>query len=169
VLTSPFTDDEGRQAWKLERFLRWYKPADGYASSPWLMKDVWQVNADNKNVQVVEENSRYTKLSFPVKEGAEWNGNAFNSEAEELYRYEYVGRSETIGSQPLDRVLQVTERDFRTLISYEYRCEKYGAGVGLVFRNYTAIFSNNIVPGQPVEQRIEKGVKFTQTLISYGY
>jgi hypothetical protein len=169
VLGAQFTDDGGHQAWRLERFIRWFDPKKSYDSIGWTIKDVWQLNADNRSVQIAEENVRFTKLSFPVSQGSTWNGNAANNRGDEQYTYEYVDQSESLGNESFARVLKVVQRDFRTLISYEYGSEKYAADIGLIYRNYIGLYSNNIVPGQAVEQRIENGVMFTQTLIAHGY
>jgi hypothetical protein len=70
---------------------------------------------------------------------------------------------------PLEKVLRVTQKDFKTLISYQAYSEKYARGVGLVQREITDIYSNTIVPGVAVENRIENGLIYKQTLVNYGY
>ncbi len=169
LLGDTFTDDEGKTAWKLIRLIKKYNPAITYDSLPWLFKDLWQINADHLKVSVVEENQRFTKLIFPVKEGAQWDGNAANSGEETLYTYSYVNKIETVGGYHFEKVLQVTQKDFRTLISVDHQAEKYAHGVGLVYKEHIELYSNNIVPQKAVENRIEKGVVFTQTLIAHGY
>jgi hypothetical protein len=169
VFTESFTDDEGEQAWKLERYIRKFNPAVPYDSLPWVIKDIWQVTADSRKVQVVEENRRFTKLVFPVKENSSWNGNAANGLGEATYKCTYKDKNESLGQQNFEKVLEVRQKDYRTLISLETASEKYARGAGLVYRQYTELYSNNIAPQKPVEQRIEKGVVYTQTLIAHGY
>ena len=168
ILGEQFTDAEGKPAFMLRRFIRKYDPVVPYDSLPWLAKDVWQVNADQQKVQVVEENERYTKLVFPVTENKNWNGNAANSKPEALYTYTYKDRAESIDAISLAKVLNVQQTDFRTLISLEQASEKYARSTGLVYRSYTELYSNTIVPQVKVEDRIEKGVVYTQKLIAYG-
>jgi hypothetical protein len=167
-LADAFTDNEGREAIRLERYIKPYTPGKPYDSIAWRMRDVWMVNADRKSVLQLEGNVRYTKLVFPVEEQGRWNGNAYNNKGEQEYVYEYADRTETVNGVAIERVVKVKQEEFRTLISYEYQAEKYGAGIGLVQREITAIYSNSIVPGQPVEKRIEKGFVYRQTLLTYG-
>ncbi|MBK7819077.1 MAG: hypothetical protein IPJ60_17260 [Sphingobacteriaceae bacterium] len=66
-------------------------------------------------------------------------------------------------------MLTVKQRDERTLISQQYYIEKFSKGIGLVYREIKDIYSNTVVANIPVEQRIEKGLIYKQTLVSYGY
>ncbi len=167
-ISENFTDNEGQNALKMERYIKKYNPSKPYDSIPWAIKEVWMINATNKSIQVVEGNVRYTKLIFPVQQAANWNGNAKNTIGEWLYSYDYIDKSETIGSTKLDKVLLVKQKDYRTLISYQNYNEKYAKGVGLVYREITDVLSNNVIANVPVENRIEDGVIYKQTLVKYG-
>jgi len=168
-IADSFTDNEGNPAIRLERYIKMYNPNKSYDSIPWTIKEVWMINANNKSVQVVEGNIRYTKLIFPVQLNASWNGNARNTIGEWNYTYDYIDKPETINGNSLQKVLMVKQKEFRTLISYEKYIEKYAKGTGLVYREINDIYSNNVIPGIPVEGRIEKGVIYKQTLVTYGY
>ncbi len=167
-ITELFTDNEGQDALRLERFIKKYNPNKPYDSIAWAIKEVWMVNANKKSVQVVEGNVRFTKLVFPIQQGANWNGNAKNTIGEWMYTYEYIDKAETIGSKQLDKVLNVKQKNYRTLISYQNYTEKYAKGVGLVYREITDILSNNVIVNVPVEGRIEDGLIYKQTLVTYG-
>lgn len=168
-ITENFTDNEGQNALRLERFIKKYNPLKSYDSIPWTIKEVWMVNATNKSVQVVEGNVRFTKLIFPIQQNANWNGNAKNTMGEWLYSYEYIDKTETIGNKQVDNVLSVKQKNYRTLISYQNYAEKYAKGIGLVYREITDVLSNNVIANVPVEGRIEDGVIYKQTLVTYGY
>jgi hypothetical protein len=168
-LADSFTDNQGKPAIRLERYIKLYNPAKSYDSIPWELKDVWMVNADQKSVQVVEENVRYTKLIFPVQEKASWNGNSNNTLGERMYTYDYIDRNETINKNAFEDVLLVKQLEYRTLISYQNYSEKYAKGHGLVYRQITDLLSNNIVAGVPVENRIESGILYKQTIVTYGH
>jgi hypothetical protein len=168
-IADSFTDAEGRQAFRVERFVKTYDPNRHYDSLPWRVKDVWMLNAGERSIEISEGNIRYTKLIFPVKELASWNGNAANTKGEQQYTYEYTDRSETIGGTAFEKVLKVKQEDLRTLISTETSHEKYAAHAGLVEREVLRLYSNTIVPGKPVEKRIENGYIYKQTLHSHGY
>ncbi len=59
-----FTDSEGKPAYKMARYIKKYDSLVPYSQIPWSIKDVWAVNVHTANVEVVEENVRFTKLSF---------------------------------------------------------------------------------------------------------
>lgn len=168
-LADTYTDNQGQTAWRLERYIKRYDPLVPYDSIPWSMKEVWLVNADNKSVQVVEANVRFTKLIFPVADKSSWNGNAYNTLGAWEYIYDYTDRAEKINGVSLNNVLLVKQKDYRTLISYQYYIEKYSRGVGLVHREIKDLLSNTITAGKPVEDRIESGTLYKQTLVTYGY
>jgi hypothetical protein len=163
-----FIDSEGAVAHRIERYVKVYDPRRDYDSIPWRLREVWMMNADGDRVQVVEGNKRYTKLVFPVREYKTWNGNAQNADGEQLYTYEYIDRAESIGITTLSRVLKVKQKEFRTLISFEGASEKYAAAVGLVAIESAEYYSNTVVPGVPVEKRIEHGYIYTQYLVTHG-
>jgi hypothetical protein len=168
-IADSFTDNEGKPAIRLERFIKMYNPNKPYDSIPWSIKEVWMINADKKSVQISESNIRFTKLIFPIQEDASWDGNARNTIGEWMYTYDYIDKKETINGNVLEKVLYVKQRFFRTEISLENYYEKYAKGVGLVYRQITDVYSQNVVNGVPVENRIVHGTIYKQTLVSYGY
>jgi len=168
-IADTYTDNEGKPAIRLERSVKRYNPLKPYDSIPWTIKEVWMVNASDKNIQVMESNVRFTKLIFPVQEKVSWNGNAANTIGEWDYVYDYVDNNETINTTALSHVLRVKQKDYRTLISVEYYTEKYAKGVGLVYREIKDLLSNTIIAGKPVEERIESGIIYKQTLVTYGH
>lgn len=167
--TEEFTDNLGLPAIRIERYIKKYNPSTSYDSLPWIMKEVWFANYNQKSIQVVESNLRFTKLIFPVQEKISWDGNAFNSLGEQLYYYDYIDRNETIGSIGLTNVLLVKQKEANTLINYQNHVEKYAKGIGLVYKEITDLQSNNIIANVPVEDRIEQGIIYKQTLLSHGF
>ena len=167
--TDTFTDNLGKPAIRLERYIKRFNSLKPYDSIPWTIKEVWMINASNKTIEVQESNTRFTKLIFPVQEKASWNGNAGNSLGEWDFTYDYIDRKETINTTSLNYVLLVKQKDYRTLISYQYYAEKYAKGIGLVYREIKDLLSNSIMANKPVEDRIESGVIYKQTLVTYGH
>lgn len=168
-LADSFTDNQGQEAVRLERYIKKFDPAKPYDSIPWMMKEVWMMNASQKNIQVVEGNVRFTKLIFPVQEKASWNGNVNNTLGEWSYSYDYIDKKEEINHNTLENVLKVRQKEYRTLISYQNYNEKYAKGIGLVYREITDLLSNVIIANKPVENRIESGVIYKLTLVTYGH
>lgn len=163
-----YSDNENRPTIRLVRYIKMYNPSKSYDSIPWTVKDVWAANKTNTSVQVVEENVRFTKLSFPVKLNAQWDGNAGNTMGEWDYEYKMTEHHETIGASTQAIVLQVLQKDYRTAISYQYYTEKYARDIGLVYREIKDVYSQT-VNSLPVEQRIEKGVIYKQAYVTHGY
>ena len=168
-IADSYTDNEGQPAIRLERYIKMFNATKPYDSIPWTIKEVWMVNANKKIIQVSEGNIRYTKLIFPVQTGASWNGNARNTLGQWDYTYDYIDKKETINNNALDKVLYVKQFYFPTAISYQNYFEKYAKGVGLVYREINDIYSNTVVAGVPVQDRIETGVIYKQTIVTYGY
>jgi hypothetical protein len=168
-IADSFTDNEGKPAVRLERYIKKFVAGKSYDSIPWTIKEVWMVNADKRSIQVSERDVRYTKLIFPVQENASWNGNAKNTLGEWSYTYSYIDKSETINNKALEKVLLVNQFELRTLISYQSYKEKYAKGIGLVYREIYDVYSNTVVPGVPVEDRIQNGTIYKLSIVTNGY
>ncbi len=173
-IADSYTDNEGKPAIRIERYIKMLPLAPKtYDSIPWTIKEVWMMNATKYNIQVSERDVRYTKLIFPIQENVSWNGNAKNTIGEWNYTYAYIDKKETIGGTSMDKVLQIKQFNLPTLISYQNYSEKYAKGIGLVYREISDYTSNTITyvngVAVPIENRIEFGVIYKQTFLSYGY
>lgn len=165
-----FTDNQGKRAFRVERYIKHYNPSLSYDSIPWSVKEVWMLNSDNSKILLQENNTVYTRLIFPVIPNASWNGNAYNNSGELVYSYEYADQKKTVGTQPFDLVLKVKQRtDTSNLIQYLLEFEQYAFNFGLVNKEIIQLFSNTITAGVPVKNRIESGFVYKQTYISSGY
>lgn len=166
-----YTDQQGKPALKLVRYIKKYSAATSYSAMPWTIKDVWQVNITTKDVQVVEENVRFVKLIFPVKKSAEWNGNSMNTIGEWTYTYSYIDTPESINSISFPLVLCVTQKNFCTLISRDYYIEKYAKDIGLVYREIIDLDFDEVVScSVPVFSIAKKkGIIYKSIVNTYGY
>ena len=175
-LEEVYVDNQGRNAIKLVRYIKKYNDTIGYDNIPWTVKDVWNYTKTATTLEVVEEDVRFTKLVFPVKEEATWNGNANNTIGDWEYNYAYTDRAETINGTAFDNVLMVTQKDDKNknAIHREYYVEKYAKEIGLVYREIKDLYSNVVTLNpngtiKPVEQRITSGVTYKLTYITHGY
>lgn len=170
-LTEAFTDNQGRAAIKFIRYIKHYNSTVSYDNMSWMIKDVWNYTKTNTSLEVVEENVRYTKLMFPVKTDATWNGNANNTLTEWNYKYIITDAQQTINSHTFDNVLVVEQKDDknRNVIKRQYYIEKYAKGIGLVYKEIKDLYSNTVVVNKTVENRIEKGITYTQTYVTHGF
>ena len=164
-----YVDNQGRNAIKLVRYIKKYNDTISYDNIIWTVKDVWNYTRTATTLEVVEEDIRFTKLIFPVKEESTWNGNANNTNGEWDYKYTYTDVSETINGTTFDNVLMVTQKsDKGNVIHREYYVEKYAKDVGLVYREIKDLRSS-VVTSLPVEQRITSGVIYKLTYVTHGY
>ena len=175
-LEEVFVDNQGRNAIKLVRYIKKYNDTISYDNIPWTVKDVWNYTKTATTLEVVEEDVRFTKLVFPVKEEATWNGNANNTIGDWEYTYTYTDRAETINGTAFDNVLMVTQKDDKNknAIHREYYVEKYAKEIGLVYREIKNLYSNVVTLNpngtiKPVEHRITSGVTYKLTYITHGY
>lgn len=170
-LAEYFVDNQGRTAIKMIRYIKKYKPSVDYESMPWIIKDVWNYTKTKTTLEVVEEDVRFTKLIFPVKADASWNGNANNTIGEWNYKYLYVDNPQTINGVSFDHVLMVEQKDDKgkNVIHRQYYVECYAKNIGLVYKEIKDLYSNTVVAGKPVEKRIEKGVTYKLTYVAHGF
>ncbi|MCE3279960.1 MAG: hypothetical protein K0S44_2151 [Bacteroidetes bacterium] len=182
-IQSVYTDNEGRPTMRLERYIKYYDPLVPYSNMSWTLKDVWSQNKTLRTAEKVEENLRYIKLAFPIKEAQEWNGNAQNSQDAQNYFYAFFDQARTIGNIKFDSVLQVTQQNESSLVHLKYNEEKYARNVGLIYKRGINIESQppsswNSLPfgsdsltlffDKLILTRITSGTQYTMTVNSYG-
>ncbi|MCX7727872.1 MAG: hypothetical protein N2203_00210 [Bacteroidia bacterium] len=167
IITQSFQNDEGTTAYRLERYIRWYDSTKPYDQIPWQIKNVWTIIPYNNSIEKVEENIRYVKLIFPVKQNQQWDGNAKNTLGKKIYSYEYIDQSETINNHSFEKVLKVKQYQFRSLIQYQNETEKYARHIGLVYKEITHLESQTILPNVPVENRAEKGYIYKMQVVDW--
>lgn len=163
LVQSKYIDAEGEEAYRIERYKK-----DTAVSPNFELQMVWNSKITPTTYQKVENNERFVKLIFPVKEGNTWNGNSLNNR--DAWEYECVSAHtpEQIGGIGLDSVVTVTQFDDgdEILIQRQFYQEKFAAKIGLVykkvidvekaFNNQTGFYENSL------------GVDVTYTLNSYG-
>ncbi len=159
---SVFTDASGKPAYRLERYWRTDTTAQ------WVIKDVWMAQISDLNVQKVEENIRYIKLIFPAEVGQIWDGNAYNDLDPQDYQIVTANVPETINNLSFDSVLTVEQQNEESLISKKYAVEKFAAGIGLVYKETTDLYSQSMIgSGIPIEDRVDKGTVYKQEVVGY--
>ncbi len=128
VVESFFTDMEGRQTARLERYKR-ANPAE-----PWIIYKVWTANLLSNRAEKKEDNITYIKLVFPPRLNLRWNGNAYNELEEQDYVITSIHTPEVVNGLAFDSVLTVLQADEDNIVFKKYELEKYAAGAGLVYK-----------------------------------
>lgn len=179
-IESQFIDNEGRTAYRIERSVKFYNPSIPYNQQQWQLRDVWVANKTNTTAELVEENTRYIKLAFPVKETQKWNGNAQNTSDAWQYEYNFFDLPRTHGGVVYDSVLEVNQFDDKGAILTERKffVERYARNVGLIYKRVIDIESqppSSYTPQQlqqffskPILERVTSGYQFTYTINTYG-
>lgn len=163
---------------KKYRVLReWRQSAD----DNWQPNTVWWIVKEDNRVIQTEENLKFIKLTFPVKLGNSWNGNAFfdertsvlvGSENVEFFKewdYQVTGvGTRVLPAGSFDDVVIVREADFETSIELRKSTSVYAKGVGLVERTQQILDTQCITCTGTWAEKAEKGVILSQLLIDYN-
>jgi hypothetical protein len=157
LFESIITDAEGEEAFRIERH---YRNSD---TAQWVIRDVWFANVKPASVQLVEENVRLIKMSFPIRSGIKWNGNALNYLPSEIYEYQDVFKANSIGGYQYDSTVTVLQSNTINLIEEDIRYEIYARDVGMIHKYIKTIQKNIAQPGS-----IVSGVLIEYTLRDYS-
>lgn len=155
VIESTFIDQEHQEAFRLERY---YRPND---TTAWVLKDVWYANIKPSSAEKVEENQRFVKLAFPIRDNIYWNGNALNDQGNETYEYDEIHTSNSAGTFLFDSTVTVIHSSSINLLEEDVRYEIYAAGVGMIVK-YQRTITKNIAT-----QEIESGIEVKYTIRNY--
>ncbi len=157
------TDNLGRPAYRIQRFIR------KDASQPWAPNNTFMAVPTDNSVEFVENNLRYLKLKLPVKQDFSWKGNSFIDTYSNYtdvtylddwdYIYDSVGVPLTINTITVDSTIKVYERDEflgqdpsipgTQYAEKNYSVEKYGKGIGLIYREFLHWEYQGAQPGRP--------------------
>jgi hypothetical protein len=164
-----FYDNQGRPTVKIIRYKKMYNPAVPYSQMNWtVLQDVWMANKTKTDVEVVEENIRYTKLPFPVKLNSIWNGTAHADTVECDYKCTAFDVSSSYGNLSFQKTLTVSQANVSTAINFQNYNEKYARGVGLIYKEITDYqYKQDPVLGALTGQ-IYEGIHYVMTINMYG-
>jgi hypothetical protein len=157
VFESVFVDSEGNEALRIERYFR------RNDTTQWVITDVWFANMKPGSAEKVEENVRFVKLSFPVKENKKWDGNALNYLNAENYQYNNLFQALMLNNRFFDTTLTVLHSNMSNIIEEDIRYEVYAKHVGMI-KKFTKTVAKDIA--QP--DNIVRGVQIEYQLIDYG-
>jgi len=98
---------------------------------------VWTlVNSSNQLIRT-ENNISFIKLSFPVKEGLTWNGNARNVYDAHTYTMKKVDQVYNVLGFNYSQTLMVEINKSESIINKDFRYEIYARGIGPIKKDYT--------------------------------
>lgn len=107
----------------------------------WDETDQWSATINSGRAEKVEENLRFIKMVFPIRENTKWQGNKFIDTVGGLdkyygwvYEYKDINQAKQINNYILDSTVTVTEQDDENLIEKDFEQEIYAKNIGLVYR-----------------------------------
>ena len=184
TLVETFTAADGTTVYRGER---WVRPDD---TQPFRFEQIFTVSRDARAAIRSENNLTFTKLTHPLREGSDWDGNAaFDSrrsvsvggeflDVYEGWEYRYTdtdGLDTLVSGEQLDSVITVTQAEvLDNLIDLRVAYERYAPGLGLVERfvdarhtQCVACCSRNtdVCAGLPWDEKAEKGYIIHEELI----
>lgn len=169
---SEFLDNDDRPSVRIERR---YREND---TEEWSLDDIWYATRTEHEAERQEENVRFIKLMFPPIEGTQWDGNVYidfdapNTDLDkyEDWTYQYTNLTGTYDNglgATFNNVTEIQQIDSGTEIDYRYAKEIYAKNVGLVYKEYWDLKTQNIQPGVPWEDKAEEGWIIRQKVIDY--
>jgi hypothetical protein len=179
VIQSIYYDNSGRPTMRIERYRKNYDPNVPYSAQQWTGPRVYAANLTKTTGERLEENFRYTRLTFPVKLGTKWNANANNTLEAWDSRFTSIDQPEVVNGFSFDSVATVEEENEINLVETKYAEAKYAKHVGLVYRRLMLLnkqpqFSNDTIPfndtlGLPSYSLLsQKAILLTQRVIGWG-
>jgi len=183
IITEQFIDNLGRTARKVERY------TTDSLNHNWRFSNVWYIVKTDRNIEKVEDNIRYIKLTFPVIKNNTWRGNKyvdtkpsfinlrFNSTYSFDWTYSITGinenytfsdAGETLSSDSTLTVLQAADS---SLIQKVYSFERYARNIGMVYKEFwrlDAQINPDSIPQQNYENRTVFGFLVRQQAIAHG-
>lgn len=144
------TDNSGRPSYRIIRYIR------KLTSEPWTANNTFMVTPTENSIEYVENNMRFIKLKLPIVPDYSWKGNKYidtynaNTDVRYLddwdYIYDSVGDPVTINSIAINETTTVLQRDEflgqdpgitgTQYAEKNYSIEKYGKGIGLIYREF---------------------------------
>ena len=173
-----FRDNNNRLSYLVERFQRLS------ADEPWEFSGNKSVIPDNTQLEVIEDNLRFIKMVFPLRDGELWDGNlhidpstivVIKGEGVEMfkgwsYEIQSIGEAATINDQTYDDVVTITQAESENVIELRNSMEQYARGIGLVYRELRILDTQCITgcEGLPWEEKAQKGFILRQSIIGHN-
>ena len=155
IQESEFKDNENRNSLRIER----YKRTDSLSN--WKLINICTACRTEKRAEKTENNIKIIKLTFPVRDGLKWNGNAYNNGDVWNYVYENTFITETINGVKCDSTISVLQKQEFNLIESQYYIEKYAKHIGLVYKKVEDIKTE-------INGKIKGGIIYTQMIREFG-
>jgi hypothetical protein len=156
IITEKHEDNQGIPEYRVERFIK------ANDTLPWQMNKVFTVKLKTTSLLKTIDNQAFVKFVFPVGNGVDWDGNAYNSMDEHEYEFVDYGEDFSVGNTKYINTITVEQDNLMTLISNDLAIEVYAPDFGMVYKEVVNQ-DLNINTGE-----VEAGVKYTYKLLEYA-
>lgn len=168
VVVEDFIDNLGRNAQRVER----YKRAIG--DTDWELFRTYYIVKGTINSERIDENLRYINFAFSPKVGLTWEGNRFidgvdNNKYLANWEYKYTSVDVPLNVEGTDysETATIILRDNETQIEKVYAKEIYAKGVGMVYKEWWHLETQNNFE-KPWKEKAEKGYIIKMYAIEHG-
>lgn len=177
-IESTFTDNEGREAFRIFRFVR-----DTAQKQPWAFGSTYTATPANNRIEYVDNNLRFIKLAAPITNDYTFKGNSYidtkslSSAVPYLDEWEYtyanVNTPFTVRGRTFDSTITVLQHDETTpegpfnpnnYQQRNYGVEVYAKGIGLIYKEFLH-WTYQTTPPPPKFEDGSYGVKLS--LVSF--
>jgi hypothetical protein len=151
LVDEPFTDGVGRKSFRILRTI-----SNAAGTNPFISNNTFSATPVGEDwIEWNENNLRFIKLRFPIREGFTWRGNSFidvtsiNSTVKYLaewdYVYENVGQPFTVNGKTYPETVTILQRnevspsgpfDPKFYKQWNYSIEVYAKNIGLIYKNF---------------------------------
>ena len=185
VVADTFLDNTGQVNFRIERSER------AAATEPWRNTETLVLSRDDSRAMFTEDNLRFIKMTFPLKVGNAWDGNAFfdpqvvtpvAGETIQMFKdwsYEVLSVTDRAewDNQSFADVLTLQLADNENLIELRRGKEQYAMGIGLIYRELYILdtqckvcCNGDFTSCEPLpwEEKAEKGFILRKRLIEFN-
>ena len=162
VVDELFIDDSGAEAFVVERYTRFSDTAQ------WQLLNVYTTRIIENRAERVEENLRYVRMVFPVREGVTWNGNLYNILEPWNYTYQDLGMVRNLPAHGSVTTVRVNQRNEVNSIRLERAEEIYARELGLIEKREQLLDTYFEYGSNPVSSNIRLGYERFYTWLESG-
>lgn len=118
-------------------------------SSLWSFYRYRSILPTSSTILKNEENLKYVKLQYPIREGFSWKGNRYLDSSQSTgfqdwnYTYSEVKKPYQVGALSFDTTLTVVQIADSNAIEKKYSIEVYAKGVGLIYSEWAILEKQN--------------------------
>lgn len=157
--TSVFQEQDQAPVYTIERSFRESEQME------WNTEAAWSARVNSERIVITEGSVPFVKISFPIRVGKKWDGNAFNHLEKDEYEITAVSENfEVAGGQQFEDCVVVTQNnneDF--IVMLDKRIEVYARDIGLVYKE-SSILEYCTAPACLGLQQVRQGRMFKMTL-----